>query len=57
MGDKYDCLFRRVPKFQELILQNDSGLRIQRAEGLVHQDQLGVVNKRSNDIGALAHGL
>src|ERR1044071_9843838 len=55
MGDEDDRFLGSVPELQQLILQNDPGLRIEGAERLIHQDQLGIINQRANDVRALPH--
>ena len=55
VGDKNNRFSGRGPEFEELILQDDAGLRVQRPERLIHQDQFRIVDQGANDIGPLAH--
>ena len=47
----------RVPRddFQQLVLQIGARQRIERAEGLVHQQHLGLHRERAGDADALLH--
>src|SRR5213595_1356918 len=55
VSDEDDRLARSIPQLEELILQEQSRLGVERAERLVHQDDLGVVHERADDVRALAH--
>src|SRR5437899_9239012 len=55
VSDEDDRLARSIPQLEELILQEKSRLGVERAERLVHQDDLGVVHERADDVRALAH--
>ena len=55
VGHKDDGLFRFFPDAQELDIHLLARERIERAERLVHQDELGIVNERARDRGALLH--
>ena len=45
----------RFPDAQQLRLQHQSRLRVERTEGLVHQDQPGLIGERADHRDALAH--
>src|SRR5437899_4440159 len=53
VSDEDDRLARSIPQLEELILQEQSRLGVERAERLVHQDDLGVVHERADDVRAL----
>ena len=55
MGDENHCLGRGAPDAQQLALHERAGLRVERAEGLVHQQNAGVDGERARDGGALLH--
>jgi len=40
---------------QELILEDQARLGVERAERLVHEDDLGIIAQRADDVAALAH--
>src|SRR5262249_11043088 len=42
-------------ELQQLVLQHDPGLGVERAKGLIHQNELRIIDKRADDVGALAH--
>jgi hypothetical protein len=44
-----------LPDAQELALHQAAGLRIERAERLVHQQNLGIESECPRDRGALLH--
>ena len=44
-----------LPYSQQLALEQHASVRVERAEGLVHQQHLGVVRERAGYRGALAH--
>jgi hypothetical protein len=53
--DEHDGLARRRPERQELLLEEQPGLRVERAERLVHEDEGGVVEERAGDVRPLPH--
>ena len=53
--DEHDGLFRLLPDAQQLEVHLLARERIERAERLVHQDQLGIVDQRARDRRALLH--
>ena len=55
VGDKEHRLFRLLPDAQELEVHPLPGQGVEGAEGLVHQQQLGVVNEGAGDGDALLH--
>ncbi len=55
MGDHEDGLVGAAPDLQQLVLDGAAGQRVQRAERLVQEQQLGVVGKGAGDGHALAH--
>ena len=55
MSDEDDGLAALAPDALQLEVHVLAGQRIERAEGLVHQDELGVVQQGSRDRGALLH--
>jgi hypothetical protein len=55
VGDEDDSLLAFLPDPQQLQVHLLAGQRVQGAEGFVHQDQLGVVNERAGNGGALLH--
>src|SRR2546426_11931710 len=50
VSDEDDRLARSIPQLEELILQEQSRLGVERAERLVHQDDLGGVHERADDV-------
>ena len=55
VGDEHDRLLRLLPDAQQLKVHLLARQRIERAERLVHQDQLRIVDQRARDRGALLH--
>jgi hypothetical protein len=55
MGDEDDGLFGLFPDVQQLEVHLLAGKRIERPERFVHQDQLGIVDQRARNRGALLH--
>ena len=55
VGDEDDGLAAEVPEPQQVLLQLHAGLRVERAERLVHQDDRRIVDQRADQRGALAH--
>src|SRR5712691_3035912 len=55
VGDEDDGLLRFLPDAQQLDVHLLARERIERAEWLVHQDQLGIVDERAGDGRALLH--
>ena len=53
--DEDDRLSVLLPYSQQLALEQHARVRVERAEGLVHQQHLGVVRERAGYRGALAH--
>ena len=55
VGYEHDCDPRPAPDFEQLVLQHNACLRIERTKRLVHQHHFGRINQRANDVGPLAH--
>ena len=55
MGDEEHGLALLRPDFQKLPLHDLAGLRVERGEGLVHQQHIGVDGQRPGEVDALAH--
>src|SRR6478752_7134911 len=55
VGHEQDGLFRFFPDAQQLEVHFLARERVERAERLVHQDQLGIVNESARDRRALLH--
>ena len=55
MGDEADRLIGAVPELQELFVEMVADDFIERAEGLVHQEEIGVEGERPGDRSALLH--
>ena len=55
VGDEDDGLAALAPDPQHFQVHLLARQRIQRAERLVHQDQLGIVDEGARDRGALLH--
>src|SRR3989344_118254 len=55
VGDEKHRLALGLPDAQQQLLHEHAGLVVERAEGLVHQQDLGVVGQRARNGGALLH--
>ena len=55
VGDEDDRLVARLPHAQELRVEGELGVGVERAEGLVHQEDLGVDDERAHERHALPH--
>ncbi len=55
VGDEEDRLACLLPDLLQLFVQDVAGLRIERCEGFVHEQDLGVHGERSSDRYSLAH--
>src|SRR5258708_19279809 len=55
VGDKDNGFLRLLPDAQQLEVHLLARERVERAERLVHEDELGIVDKRTPDPGALLH--
>ena len=55
MGDEADRLVGARPQFQQLLVEVVAHDLVERAERLVHQQQVGVEGQRAGDRGALLH--
>ncbi len=55
MGDEADGLLRCGPELQQLFVEVVADDFVQRAEGLVHQQQIGIEGERTGNRGALLH--
>src|SRR6266571_721041 len=55
MGDEHHGLLVLLPDVQQLLLQQELVLRIERRERLVHQQNFGIVGEGARDRHALAH--
>ena len=55
VGDEQDRCWRSPPRSQQQLLHVAAGLRVERAEGLVHQDDLRANRERAGDGDALLH--
>jgi hypothetical protein len=55
VGDKQDCARGFIPHFQQELLHFTARLRIESAEGLVHQDDCRAKGQRPGDRNALLH--
>ena len=55
MGDEADRLVGARPQFQQLLVEVVAHDLVERAERLVHQQQIGVEGERAGDRGALLH--
>ena len=55
MGDETDRLAGLSPQFQKLFVQMITDDLVQRAERLVHQQQIGIESQRAGDGGTLLH--
>ncbi len=52
---KQMVLFGTVPELQQLLVEVVANDLVERAEGLVHQQKIGVEGERAGDRGALLH--
>ena len=57
VGDEQHRLAGRLPEAEQLVLQQQACLLVQRAERLVHQKQLRIDGEGAHDRDALAHAL
>ncbi len=55
MGDEQHGLAVALPDVEQIVLQPRSGVRVQRAERLVHQQHRGVIGQRAGQRDALLH--
>ena len=55
MGDEQDGDRDGLPDFQDQLLQDGAGERVDRAERLVHQQHVGLADQRARDADALLH--
>ena len=55
VGDEDDGLLQRLLQLQQLVLHIAADQRVERAEGLVHQQQIGVGGQRAGQAHALLH--
>src|SRR5262245_16660371 len=56
MGDEHDRAASSFPESQQLVLEDEPGLRVERAERLIHQDHVdALVDDGAHDGSALAH--
>ena len=55
VGDEDDRLLELLLEFQQLVLHVTADQRVQGAEGLVHQQQVGVGGERAGEADALLH--
>ena len=55
VGHEHDRLAAEIPEPEQVLLQVQAGLRIERAERLVHQDDRRIVGERADQRGPLAH--
>src|SRR5690606_22501470 len=55
VGNEHHGVAELTPDLQQILLHHDPGLRIQRAEGLVHQQDTWVVGQRPGNPHALLH--
>jgi hypothetical protein len=55
VGDEEDRAPRRPPDLEQLVLQPLAGQRVEGAERLVHEDDVGVVRQHARDLAALLH--
>ena len=55
MGDEDHGLALLLPQLEQLVLQDQPRLRVERTERLVHEHDFGIVDQRADNIGALAH--
>src|SRR5262245_17103164 len=55
VSDEHDGLARARPERQELLLQEQPGLRVEWPERLVHEHEGRVVEERASDVRPLAH--
>jgi hypothetical protein len=55
VGDEHDRLASRAPDAQQLLLEDDACLLVERAEWLVHQEDRPVVHERPRHRRALLH--
>ena len=55
VGDEDDGLATELPQLEQVGLQDGAGLRVERAERLVHQDHRRIVGERADQRGALPH--
>jgi hypothetical protein len=55
VGDEHYSLPSFREQAQEEVAHMDPGLRVQRAEGLIHKEYGGIVSERASDRDALAH--
>ena len=55
MGDEQDRRAGVLPQPQQFLVEPVAGDLVERAERLVHQQQLGIVDERAGDRDALAH--
>jgi hypothetical protein len=54
VGDEHHRLAVRGPEIEEQVAHDLARLRIERAEGFVHQENLGVADQRLGERNALA---
>ena len=55
MGDEQNCLAVALPQVRKHLLHDLARLRIQCAEGLIHQQNLRVIREGARDRGPLLH--
>ena len=55
VGDEEHGLLVRAPDAGQLLLHDPAGLRIERAERLVHQQNRRIIGEDARDLQALAH--
>ena len=55
MGDEHYCAPIGAPEALQVVLHQHAGLRIESAEGLVHEHKLRPVDQGAGDRGALLH--
>src|SRR3990170_6266661 len=55
VGHEDDRLPGALPEAKEFVLQDNARLRVQRPKRLVHQDDVGLVDERAGEGGAVAH--
>jgi hypothetical protein len=55
VGDVHHRFAHLVPDAQQLGLQNEFGLLVQRRERLIHEQHLGIVGEGAGDADPLLH--
>ena len=55
VSNENDGLALLLPKLEQLVLEDQSRLGIERAKRLIHENDFGLIGEGADDVGALAH--